>query len=731
MSRLKPSPIGYWNEERCRDAAKKCKSIEEFRTIYESRPYTNCRKRGQVNTLIRDMCDNGFWSLPEKMPCGYWTLEKCKEVCKKYDCQADLIREHPKVYAAVKDHGWQQECFAPMRGKKAPNNFWTLEKCKQEASKYDSPANMKRGNSKAYSAMKNNGWYDECCAEMMNRRVPNNFWTEERIVDVMLTTSSRTEFQENYPGAYGAANELGIYERLTKMMVEQELWKDKNTKRRRRRKPDQKWTNQMAIDRASKYKTLYDFRTKDPTAYHALLVRGLLEEGCRHMERRHVPKGYWSKELVMEKVYASESLKDFRKQFNAAYQAALANGWLKDVIEVLGYWHRNATAKQCTSSNKLFRWTVDKAKEAIATCKDYHDFRTRYNGCWNFLCDRNLLEELTSHLERRGDLYHRRIYVFEFADGHAYVGLTKDPEDRYKKHTEQEKTSAVYQYLQQTTCNFVFKLLTSWLEKDEASLEEERWRQRYLAEGWQMLNRVRCGSLGGWHGIKYSLEECQKEGAKYKTRKEFYCKNLALYAYATKHYGLDVVCPHMPKNACVKWPIEKIEREISKYKTMPEIKKKNPLLFSRIDNLRLSDKYFILIRGIRVVREEYMSAKVRKEFIKKYGTVQGYKKYSLQDCQKVARKYKTRCEFKKKDNTMYDFAHRNYDMDIVCKHMPKSASQKWDTQKVEAEISKYETMAQIRIENKSLYTHILRKHLQEIYFKRINLPNGKHYYVVK
>ena len=80
---------------------------------------------------------------------------------------------------------------------------------------------------------------------------------------------------------------------------------------------------------------------------------------------------------------------------------------------------------------------------------------------------------------------------------------------------------------------------------------------------------------------------------------------------------------------------------------------------------------------------------------------------------------------------MYDFAHRNYDMDIVCKHMPKSASQKWDTQKVEAEISKYETMAQIRIENKSLYTHILRKHLQEIYFKRINLPNGKHYYVVK
>ena len=80
---------------------------------------------------------------------------------------------------------------------------------------------------------------------------------------------------------------------------------------------------------------------------------------------------------------------------------------------------------------------------------------------------------------------------------------------------------------------------------------------------------------------------------------------------------------------------------------------------------------------------------------------------------------------------MYDFARRYYDMDKVCKHMPKSASHKWDIHKVEAEIGKYETMAQIRIENKSLYSHILGKHLQEIFFNRVNLPNGKYFYVVK
>ena len=673
MVRLKPSPAGYWNEQRCREVAMECKGIEEFREAYDGRAYVNSRKRGQVKSLMREMYDKGYWNLPKRKPNGYWTLEICRDVCKNYDSQAELIHDHRDVYSAIKEHGWQKECFASMKGMKKPNGYWTLEKCMQEASKYDSPADMKRGNPKAYTAMKSHGWYENCCAEMKSRRVPNNFWNEERIVDVLLTTKTRTEFQNAYSGAYGAATALGIYERLTKMMVEQELWKEKNTKRRKRTQPDQRWTDRKAINRASDYESLYEFRTNDPTAYHALVVRGLLEIACGHMQRKHMPKGYWNKERVMEKVYASESLKDFKNHFYAAYQAAQSNGWLKDVIDVLGYAERKCSVKEkkCSSNPRL--WTVEKAKAVITTCKDYHDFRVRYKGCWNFLCHRNLLEEMTSHLERKGDLYHRRIYVFEFADGHAYVGLSKDPKGRYKRHTQDDEKSAVYQYLQETGCDFEFKLLTEWLDKDEASYSEERWRQQYIKDGWQMLNRVRCGALGGWHGIAHSLEECQKEAEKYKTRKEFSRKNPGLYAYSVKHYGLDIVCPHMPKNACIKWPIQRIEKEISKYGTMPEIKVKNPHLFSRIENLRLSDKYFVLIRGVRVVREAYMSDKVRNDFIKKYGSAQGYKKYSLQECQNIARKYKSRMEFKEKDTSMYDFSHRNYDMDEVCKHMIKKS----------------------------------------------------------
>ena len=659
MARLKPSPVGYWNARKCREVAMECKSIEEFREIHEGRAYVNSRKRGLVKKLSVEMYDKGYWTLPDRKPSGYWTLERCKNVCKGYDSQVDLMRDHRDVYAAIKWHGWQNECFVPMKGRKKPNGFWTLAKCKNEASMYDSPADMKRGSPKAYNAMKFHGWYEVCCAEMKNRRVSNNFWNEERIIDVILTTKSRTEFQSYYPGAYGAATSLSIYEKLTKMMVEQGLWKEKNTKRRKRTAPDQKWTNQMAIDRAKDYDSLYEFRTKDPKAYHVLVVRNLLEQACSHMKRKHMPKGYWNKERVMEKVNASESLKGFKKRFYAAYQAAQANGWLKDVVGVLGH--------------ELERWTIEKAKSVIATCKDYHDFRIKYSGCWGYLCEQNLLEELTSHLERRGDLYHRRIYAFEFADGHAYIGLTKNPKERYKKHTKEDQKSAVYKYLHKTGCEYEFKLLTGWLDKDEASHAEEHWRQQYMKNGWEMLNRVKCGSLGGWHGLLHTLEECQQEGRKYKTRKEFSRKNPGLYAYSAKHYGLDVVCPHMPKNACIKWPIERIESEISKYGTMPEIKRENPHLFSRIDNLRLTDKYFMLIRGVRVVREEYMSDKVRNDFIKKYGSVLGYKKYSLQDCQEVARKYKSRVEFKEKDNSMYDFAHRNYNMDEVCIHMKKNA----------------------------------------------------------
>ena len=722
MARLKRSPDGYWNEKKCREVAMECKRIEEFRDAFEGRAHSHAMKLGIMKDIARDMYDEGYWQMPNRKPNGYWTLEKCKEICKEYHSQTDLMRDHRDVYAAVKEHGWQQECFAPMKGRKNPQGYWTLEKCKEEASKYDSPADMMRGSYKAYVAMKFHGWYEDCCSEMKGRRVPNNFWNEERVVDVMLTTHSRTEFQSDYPGAYGAAITLGIYNRLTKMMVEQGLWKDKNTKRKKRTKPDQKWTDELAIQRASVYESLYEFRTKDPTAYHALLVRGLLETACSHMKRRHMPEGYWNKERVMEKVAASESLKDFKKRFNAAYQAAQVNGWLADVVSVLGH--------------EVEKWTVDKAKLAISTCKDYHDFCTRYRGCWNFLCDRNMLEELTSELERTGSWFYRRIYVFEFKDGHAYVGLAKNPKDRYIEHTKQDKTSAVYQFLQQTHCEFDFKLLTGWLNKDEAAHEEERWRQNYMKDGWQMLNRCRGGGLGGCCrntlGVHRTYEECVEIAKDYKTRKAFYKGNPEVYAYVRIHYGLDAVCPHMAKDAKVKWPIERIEQELKKYGTMPEIKKENRSLFCAIRNKKLEEKYFMMINSILVIREEFMSEEVRHRFIRDYGSVLNYKKHSLLDCQKVARKYKTRGEFKKKDNGMYTYSRQNYDMDIVCKHMEtKNAACKWDEEKVATEIGRYDTMAQIRKENPSLYSRIMSQHLQETFFYRIQPIKGKYYYVVK
>lgn len=718
MARLKRYPNGYWTEKKCREVAMGCKNIEEFREAFDGRALSHAKKLGIMKDLARDMYDGGYWPMPNRKPNGYWTLEKCKEICKNYDSQTDLMREYRDVYKAVKEHRWQQECFTHMKGKKNPQGYWTLKKCKEEASKYDSPADMMRGSHKAYAAMIFHGWYEECCAEMKNRRVPNNFWNEERIVDVLLTTKSRTEFHDSYPGAFSAAITLGIYEKLTNTMVKQGLWKEKNTKRKKKTKPNQKWTDEFAIHRASGYNSLYEFRTKDPTAYHALLIRGLLEIACSHMERRHMPEGYWNKARIMEKVDASESLKDFKKRFNAAYQAALTNGWIAEVVEILGY--------------EREQWTIEKVKEVIATCSDYNEFRTHHRGCWNFLCERNMLEELTSHLERKGDLYHRRIYVFEFKDGHAYVGLAKDPEDRFKKHTIYDKTSAVYQYLQQTASEFDFKLLTGWLDKDEASKEEENWRQKYMKNGWIMLNKVKCGSLGGWHGRLHSLKECQLEGKKYATRKEFYLKNQALYIYSKKYYGLDIVCPHMPKDARIKWPIERIEQEIKKYGTMAEIRKENRPLYCAIRNKKLEKKYFIMVNSILVVREEFMSEQVRQRLIRDYGSVQNYKKHSLLDCQKIARKYKTRGEFRKKDRNMYTYSRQHYDMDIVCKHMKiKNVSRKWDNEKVEMEIGRYDTMAQIRNENPSLYHRILSKHLQDTYFNRIQPVKGKYYYIVK
>lgn len=617
----------------------------------------------------------------------------------------------------------------------------------------------------------------------------NGYWTREHSFEAAAFTGSRSEFRRKFSGAVYAAINGGYYEELTQGMVRRGLW-DKE-----RKKVEKsgivypiKTTNEEALATALQYHSFPELIANSPRTYQILLKRGLLEEMWKHYERKHVPEGSRTKESVMEEARQCSRMEDFKHKHSGSYQYAFKMGWIEEIREMYGY--------------ERIQWSISKAEEIIAQCKTRKEFRKNYTSCYNYLLEHGLLEEMTANLERVGDLYKRKIYVFEFKSGHAYVGLSADPEKRHAVHLVDE-TSSVYQHIESTGyTDYEFKLLTDWLDKDAAAKAEEEYRQKYESDGWKILNKVKCGSLGGWHKPKYTIDDaiamiedgqspsefmkehrtiyeyCRRhswlsilfsdyvnpraakklsndkkapakkdlqplitiEAAKelangYDSRMEFARTHPQIYRFCGKNGWLQEVFGDMPMQRGRRkqkvWSEDWERNEIGQYETLPQIKRENRRLFSRIRNGKLVDKYFVKSFGIYVVRKEYLSEENRRRQIEEFGALEYRPKHSLRECKDIASGYPSRAALKNDNKTMYDFIRKHYNMDEVFSAHPKRSNVIWDDEKkVQKEIGKYDTLAQIYKDSPSLYSRIQYKKLHEKYFHK-QLYNGQVVWVVK
>lgn len=86
---------------------------------------------------------------------------------------------------------------------------------------------------------------------------------------------------------------------------------------------------------------------------------------------------------------------------------------------------------------------------------------------------------------------------------------------------------------------------------------------------------------------KWTLDFLLQEALKYKTRNEFYKKNIGAYSSAHKQGLIDVVCSHMPKP--IKWDKNSLTEEAKKYSTRTEFSIKNQSAYCKAKKLKLLD----------------------------------------------------------------------------------------------------------------------------------------------
>jgi hypothetical protein len=247
------------------------------------------------------------------------------------------------------------------------------------------------------------------------------------------------------------------------------------------------------------------------------------------MERTHTSSAF-PDEYLAEVAAKYDTLKEFQEKEMSVYSIIRRRG-LAD--------------KLCSHMKTERRFLTDEQLSEIAKgCKTRKEFMEKDSAAYTTACARGIIDKICSHMERLGNWAKRKVYVFTFSDGYAYIGLTQDTKRRYRQHVKGERYSAVHDHIKETGATFDFKILTDWLSPDEAGRVEDDNINKYAAAGWKMLNKIGGGAIGSPRG-GYTRMILERETKKYEYIEDFKEGSPRFYKYIIRNHLYDEFCGHM------------------------------------------------------------------------------------------------------------------------------------------------------------------------------------------
>lgn len=195
------------------------------------------------------------------------------------------------------------------------------------------------------------------------------------------------------------------------------------------------------------------------------------------------------------------------------------------------------------------KWTYEICKKEALKCQTRSEFAKFNSTAYKKSHKNNWIDDICSHMIIVGNNKKRCVYVYEFDNNHAYIGLTYNFIRRWNNRLNDDKDT-VNIFMKETNLTPNKIQLTSYISEKEAIDLEKFYLDEYLNNNWVILNKVKTGSLGG-NILKWTYEICEKEVCKYDSIKEFKDNNInCLSAIYKNNWGelLDVLNREKNKN---------------------------------------------------------------------------------------------------------------------------------------------------------------------------------------
>jgi predicted GIY-YIG superfamily endonuclease len=204
---------------------------------------------------------------------------------------------------------------------------------------------------------------------------------------------------------------------------------------------------------------------------------------------------------------------------------------------------------------------------------------------------RGLLDQIKYKVGYIGNRVKRLVYVYEFSDNSVYVGLTYNDRKRELEHTITGKTS-VSKHMRKTGLRPTKRILSDgYIDSDVAQKMEEDVRLEYQSNGWNILNKVKGGALGGTT-LKWTedvIRECVKQCS---FIEDIGNKFGGAFIIAAKREGIyNEITKELP-NRIPSYDKDFAFNVAKRYITIQEFKKDNPSLYIVVCRNKWNDYIF-------------------------------------------------------------------------------------------------------------------------------------------
>ena len=680
MSNIHIKPSGYWTVERVKEAALFFKAKNEFR-LKASYVYKVASKMN----ILDEVCSH---MTAKKVPNNYWTESNIKLEAKKYKTRSQFLKGKPGAYRSAICTGILDNICMHMKPPKKDISyedkngvikhvFWDKKRIITEAKKYQNKSDFIKKASGAYKAALRMGIVDVITSHMQSPIHPMNYWNKETIQSEALKYKIRKDFQQYGKGSFHAAIRLGILgEVCSHMKTPKKKWK---------------WTEEKILNAANKYKYISDFRNDYPGAYAAarklnlekellgnlILKRkynywtkdtvraeaklytsrnkfqrnsrgaywaanklGIYDEVCSHMESKSKLKGYWNEEHIKIEAKKYISRSEFQIKSGTAYAKARKSGILDNVCSHMP-----------KRKERKRMWYEDKIINEARKFESKTEFARGSSGAYAAALKLGILDDVCIHMDIPEFIINTRyIYIFEFEDNSAYIGISFNPEKRINQHIQETKRkSGIHKKI---TSDIPYKtiILDDKFSNEDVGIKENELILEYEKNGWMMINKAKGGSLGS-APVKWRYRTIKDEAKKYNKRTEFQRGSPGAYN-AAQHMGiLNDIYTHMERVITPRyyWTEEKIINEAKKYQTKSDFHKRASGAYEAANRLNIMEKVC-----------SHMTRKIKPH---------GY--WTIERIKAEAKKHNSRRQFQQKSPTAYSKASKLRVLDDICKHMKK------------------------------------------------------------